>query len=162
MLKQTRCVCIWGNILCLISKRAYTEKERRASAPFVYERAVREFEEANANEIKKATDFTLVHESLAGECDFSPGDGHKITMLAPECVIKAENECPTMKQVFRSLRKLEVVKQHADYVDQVKNDWNFIYISFYGLLPICADFILCRGCKIVTFIVSYENYPSYK
>ncbi|GFQ04526.1 probable serine/threonine-protein kinase nak [Phtheirospermum japonicum] len=102
-------------LLSLISKRVYTEEDRRAGAPFVYEWAIREFE-ANADELNEATDFSLVHKSLAGESDFCPGDGHKITMLALECVVKAENERPTMKQIFRSMRKLEVVKQHADYV----------------------------------------------
>ncbi|KAK6137914.1 hypothetical protein DH2020_028348 [Rehmannia glutinosa] len=105
-------------LVSLISKRVYTEEDRQAGTPFVYEWAIRESEAYEKSEgDMKNTNFSLVHKSLAAECDLlCPADAHKITMLALECVNKAEHERPTMKQVFRSLRKLEVVKQHADYL----------------------------------------------
>ncbi|KAK6144760.1 hypothetical protein DH2020_021580 [Rehmannia glutinosa] len=99
-------------------KESFHRRKQTSWAPFVYEWAIREFEAYEKSEgDMNNTNFSLVHKSLAAECDLScPADAHKITMLALECVNKAEHERPTMKQVFRSLRKLEVVKQHADYL----------------------------------------------
>ncbi|KAL7128955.1 hypothetical protein ABFS83_13G030100 [Erythranthe nasuta] len=106
-------------LLFLISKRVYTDEDSESCAPFVFEWAFREYEEA----LQSKTEFSLVHKSLADEDDFCTDDGHKITMLALECVNGDENQRPTMKQVVKSLLKLELVKQNADFlgVDKVLN-----------------------------------------
>ncbi|KAG8387131.1 hypothetical protein BUALT_Bualt03G0221400 [Buddleja alternifolia] len=100
-------------LLSLISKKVYTEENRQAGVPFVYQWARKEYE--SAVEMEKPM-FSLVHESLAKEPVFCPADGHKITMLALECVNGGVDQRPTMKQVYRSLKKLEVVKGHAPFL----------------------------------------------
>ncbi|KAL7087142.1 hypothetical protein ACP275_13G048300 [Erythranthe tilingii] len=99
-------------LLFLILKRVYTDEDSESCAPFVFEWAFREYEEA----LQSKTEFSLVHKSLADEDDFCTDDGHKITMLALECVNGDENQRPTVKQVVKSLLKLEVVKQNADFI----------------------------------------------
>ncbi|KAI3469047.1 hypothetical protein Pfo_025710 [Paulownia fortunei] len=103
-------------LLSLISQRVYTEEDRQAGVPFVYKWALRESEAFESDSDMENTQFSLVHKSQAAESDFCPADGHKITMLALECVNGVEYARPTMKQVVRSLLKLEVVKQHADFL----------------------------------------------
>ncbi|EYU42129.1 hypothetical protein MIMGU_mgv11b016476mg, partial [Erythranthe guttata] len=104
-------------LLSLISKRVYTDEDSEAGAPFVFEWAFTEYEEAlESKSDVKETEFSLVHKSLAAEDDFCTVDGHKITTLALECVNRDEDERPTMKQVVKSLLKLEIVKQNADFI----------------------------------------------
>ncbi|EYU42131.1 hypothetical protein MIMGU_mgv11b022099mg [Erythranthe guttata] len=99
-------------LLSLISKRVYTDEDEdsEAGAPFVFEWAFTEYEEAlESKSDVKETEFSLVHKSLADEDDFCRDDGHKITMLALECVNGDENQRPMMKQVVKSLLKLELI-----------------------------------------------------
>lgn len=108
-------------LVSLISKRAYTEEHRQGGVPFIYKWALGESETFKSCSDMKNTQFSLVHESLQPDSDFCVGDGHKISMLALECVNRVEAERPTMKQVCRSLLKLEVVKHHSDFIGASNN-----------------------------------------
>ncbi|EYU30532.1 hypothetical protein ABFS82_14G178600 [Erythranthe guttata] len=103
-------------LLSLISKRVYTEEDRQSGFPTVYEWALGQCQAFESYSEMKDAKFSLVHKSMAYESEFCGKDGHKITMIALECVNRVQSERPAMKQVFRSLRKLEVVKNNADFV----------------------------------------------
>lgn len=109
---QTNKMCLHLGVilLSLISKRVCTDEDR------LYEWAVAEYEVFESDSDIKHTEFSLVHKSLAAERGFCRADGHKITMLALRCVNGVEHDRPTMKQVDRSLLKLEVVKQYSDFL----------------------------------------------
>ncbi|KAL7087384.1 hypothetical protein ACP275_13G065500 [Erythranthe tilingii] len=102
-------------LLNLISRRVYTDKDMQVGAPFVFEWALTEYKEAFESE-SDVKEFSLVHKSLADEDDCCTADGHNITMLALECVNGDENQRPTMKQVVKSLLKLQIVKHNADFL----------------------------------------------
>lgn len=102
-------------LVSLISKRVYSEEDRVNGVPYVYEWALREADAFESEGGMTNTEFSLVNESLAAECELFPGDGHKITKLALDCVNGDVSQRPTMKQVYRVLKKLETVKQHADF-----------------------------------------------
>lgn len=103
----------------MISKSVYTEEDRKAGVPFIHQWASKEYEAFESEDMNN-TKFSLVHRSLEAESYFCPSDGHKITMLALQCVNGVEQVRPNMKQVFRSLLKLEVAKQHADFLEANK------------------------------------------
>ncbi|KAG8372817.1 hypothetical protein BUALT_Bualt12G0106500 [Buddleja alternifolia] len=112
-------------LVSLISKEVYTEDDRQGSLPFVYEWAWREFEAYESDIDMEKPEFSLVHKNLAEGPDFCLGDGHKITALALKCVNRDECERPNMKQVVRSLLKLEVVKQHSHFLG-LNNNWGVL------------------------------------
>ncbi|KAG8387130.1 hypothetical protein BUALT_Bualt03G0221300 [Buddleja alternifolia] len=107
-------------LLSLIMKRVYTEEERLRSAPFVFKLALNEYEEyeygsESETEVNRPK-FSVVHQSLAAEPGYCPDDGHKLSMMGVECVIGLGSERPNMKQILNSMLKLNVVKEHADYL----------------------------------------------
>ncbi|KAL8028747.1 hypothetical protein ABFX02_14G181000 [Erythranthe guttata] len=103
-------------LLSLISKRVYTEEDRQSGLTTVYEWASGQCEAFESYSEMRDAKFSLVHKSTASESEFCGDDGHKITMIALECVNRVQSERPAMKQVFRALRKLEVVKNYADFI----------------------------------------------
>ncbi|KAL7126300.1 hypothetical protein ABFS83_14G176900 [Erythranthe nasuta] len=103
-------------LLSLISKRVYTDEDRQSGLPTVYEWASGQCEAFESYSEMRDAKFSLVHKSIAAESEFCGDDGHKVTMIALECVNRVQSERPKMKQVFRGLRKLEVVKKNADFI----------------------------------------------
>ncbi|XP_012830658.1 PREDICTED: probable receptor-like protein kinase At5g56460 [Erythranthe guttata] len=103
-------------LLSLISKRVYTEEDRQSGLPTVYEWALGQCQAFESYSEMRDAKFSLVHKSMASESEFCGEDGHKITMIALECVNGVQSERPAMKQVFRALRKLEVVKDNAEFI----------------------------------------------
>ncbi|KAH7854093.1 hypothetical protein Vadar_010053 [Vaccinium darrowii] len=60
---------------------------------------------------KKSKSPSLVHESFRGSTLFDANDGAKITKLALRCVCRDPDKRPTIKEVIKYLRRLEVAKK---------------------------------------------------
>ncbi len=98
-------------LLGLITKRVYTEEDRVARAPFIYQWAQTQYK-------PQTSKSSLVYQSLGGEPLFyHPSDGFEITNLAMQCVEYNPKKRPSMKQVVRRLLKLHVVRYHAEILD---------------------------------------------
>ncbi|KAK3033313.1 hypothetical protein RJ639_033781 [Escallonia herrerae] len=112
-------------LLNLITKRVDRQEERESDKPFVYEWAQKVYDD-NTSKLSRRS---LVHGSLEADPLYIKTDGAKITKLAIQCVEDDPQDRPTIKQVVRSLMKLQIVYHHAS--DLIK--FTVWYVSYKPL-----------------------------
>ncbi|KAK3012913.1 hypothetical protein RJ639_008327 [Escallonia herrerae] len=100
-------------LLNLITKRVDRQEERGSDRPFVYEWAQKVYDDDTG----KLSRRSLVHGSLEADPLYIKTDGAKITKLAIQCVEDDPKDRPTIKQVVRSLMKLQIVYRDASIHD---------------------------------------------
>ncbi|KAL3503093.1 hypothetical protein ACH5RR_037542 [Cinchona calisaya] len=103
-------------LLCLITKTVYVENGKSDIPSVLYEWAWTKYKSYKSGGEDGKSDHLLVHQSLSAEPDYCSSDGCTIVNLGMKCIDNIQSERPTMKQVYKQLLKLEVVKHHANFV----------------------------------------------
>lgn len=102
--------------LMLISKRRYPEEDGEDSNdPVAWA-----YEAYGLMDIERGSQrgqLVFVHESLSSDSDYCVADGRKVTKLAMQCMNSYPSFRPSMQSLVRELSKLQVVKQHCNYVE---------------------------------------------
>lgn len=97
-------------LLGLITKRVFND-EKDEDPDFLRKWAEKEF---NGKRKPGTRRPTLVDLSLKSDVHFDPKDGHRITLLAMQCIKYDPDDRPEMDEVVRTLQGLNVVENHIN------------------------------------------------
>lgn len=94
-------------MLNLITKMCYPESD---SGPEFDDWVRNEFKRAKSEGHKHLKQFSLADNKFRNEVDFDPQDGHKITVLAMQCIHCDYSKRPTINQVVKRLKSLKFTR----------------------------------------------------